>query len=89
MRLRVHDSALGHGLTIESISHAVDMALYDQVIDGDNDPPKILIIGPDAAGNLLELMGGEIAGDVLLIWHAMRCRPQYLALLPPLGGEDG
>lgn len=87
--LHVHTSALKHGCSIEGISHAVDMALLDEVIDEDNDPPKILIIGPDPAGNLLELIGGEIAGDVLLIWHAQRCRKQYLQYLPQEVSTNG
>ena len=84
--LRVHDSALKHGCTIEDISHAVDMALYEVVVDEDNDPPKLLIIGPDGAGNLLELIGGELDDD-LRIWHADRCRRAYLRLLPKTGGD--
>jgi len=83
--LRIHDSALKHGCTREDISHAVDMALYENVIDEDSDPPKLLIIGPDSAANLLELIGGELE-DGLLIWHAMPCRRQYLDLLPKQGG---
>jgi len=86
--LRVDKSALKHGCTIEDISHAVDMALYEHVLDADNDPPKLLIIGPDGAGNLLELVGGEIAENVLLIWHADHCRAAYLDLLPKPGGES-
>ena len=85
--LRVHKSALKHDCTIEDVSHAVDMALYENVLDEENDPPKLLIIGPDGAGNLLELIGGELADDVLLIWHADRCRQAYLDLLPKTGGE--
>jgi hypothetical protein len=87
MVLRVHKSALKHGCTTEDISHAVDMALYENVIDEDNDPPKLLIIGPDGAGNFLELIGGELADDVLLIWHADRCRLTYLRLLQRRGGD--
>jgi hypothetical protein len=86
--LRVHKSAQRHGCTIEDISHAVDMALYENVLDEDNDPPKLLIIGPDGAGNLLELIGGELADDVLLIWHADGCRSAYLDLLPNTGGDS-
>jgi len=85
--LRVHKSARKHGYSNEDISHAVDMALYEAVIDEDNDPPKLLIIGPDTAGNLLELIGGELANDDLLIWHADRCRQTYLVLLPKPGGD--
>src|SRR5947208_1060469 len=79
--LRVHKSALKHGYSIEEISHAYDMALYEGEFDPDNDPPKLLIIGPDSAGNLLELIGGDVADDTL-IWHADRCRPDYLQQLP-------
>lgn len=85
--LRVHDSALRHGCTREDVSHAYDMGLYEGVIDEDADPPKLLIIGPDAAANLLELVGGEFEDGDVLIWHAMKCRKQYLDLLPDPGGE--
>jgi hypothetical protein len=85
--LRVHKSALRHGCTIEDISHAVDMAVYWDILDEGNDPPKLLIIGPDGAANLLELIGGELDGGVLLIWHAQRCRVKYLTLLPKTGGD--
>jgi hypothetical protein len=84
--LRIEESALRHGCTREDISHAYDLALLDTILDEDTDPPKLLVIGPDSAGNLLELIGGEfVEGDV--IWHAMACRKQYLDLLPPPGGE--
>lgn len=62
------------------------MAVHEVVIDDDHEPPKLLIIGPDGAGNLLELVGGEF-GDDLRIWHADRCRSSYLALLPHTGGD--
>ena len=79
--LRIHESALKHGCTREDISHAFDMALYENVLDEDSDQPKLLIIGPDPAANLLELIGGELEDDTW-IWHAMPCRKQYIALLP-------
>jgi hypothetical protein len=86
MVLRIEKSALRHGCTREDISHAYDLATFDKVLDTDSDPPKVLIIGPDSAGSLLELIGGELEeGDV--IWHAMPCRKQYLDLLPGTGGD--
>ncbi len=85
--LRIHDSALRHGCTREDISHAVDMALYVNTLDEESDPPKLLIVGPDGAANILELIGGQLAGD-LLIWHAMPCRPKYLDLLPTSVGTE-
>jgi hypothetical protein len=80
--LRVAASATKHGYSIEDISHAYDMVVFEGVVDPDAEPPKVLTIGPDSAGNLLELVGAEQANGDHLIWHAMRCRPQYLALLP-------
>ncbi len=85
--LRVTVSAQKHGCATEDISHAYDMATFEGCVDAEAEPPKILTIGPDAAGNLLELVGGERPNGDHLIWHAMRCRRQYLALLRVPGGE--
>lgn len=86
VRLSVADAALKHGCCIEDISHAIDMAMFETEIEPDSDPPKILFIGPDPAGNLLELIGGEMDDDFLRIWHAKPCRKKYLKLLPKSGG---
>ncbi|QIK68379.1 hypothetical protein G7072_04085 [Nocardioides sp. HDW12B] len=80
----MRDSALRHGCSREDISHAYDLFLIDRVIEPDTEPPKLLFVGPDEAGNLLELVGGELNGE-LWIWHAMKCRPQYLQLLAGAG----
>lgn len=83
--LRIGDSALIHNCTREEISHAFDFALAECVLDDDADPPKLLFIGPDSAGNFLELIGCDLDGGDTLIWHAMVCRSQYLELLPEQG----
>lgn len=59
--------------------HAIEHALA--VEDVGEDPDRWLVIGPGAAGNLLEvvvLMSSE--GDQLII-HAMGMRPAYRRLL--------
>lgn len=83
--LRISDSALKHNCTREEISHAFDLALAERVIDDGADPPKLPIIGPDSAGNFLELIGSDLGRGDTLIWHAMVCRVQYLQLLPEQG----
>ncbi|KBR61990.1 hypothetical protein MAA44156_04461 [Mycobacterium avium subsp. avium] len=83
--LRVAQSALKHGYSIEEISHAYDNYVFEGTIDDGADPPKILTIGPDSAANLLELVGGRRPNGDHLIWHAMRCRRQYLILVPDCG----
>jgi hypothetical protein len=83
--LRIADTALKHGYSREEVSHAYDMAVYEGVVNPDAEQPKLLTIGPDSAGNLLELIGGPRPNEEHLIWHAMRCRAKYLALLPSGG----
>ena len=47
------------------------MGFYD--VAPHDDPPKYLCIGPDAAGNLLEMIYLQFADRDLII-HAMRLR---------------
>jgi hypothetical protein len=46
--VEVHQSARRHGVTDVEIHHAIDYALVVIDVDADSDPPKILVIGPDA-----------------------------------------
>lgn len=43
-------------------------------------PDRWLVIGPDRAGNLLEVVV-LVSGDTQLAIHAMAMRPQYRRLL--------
>ncbi len=52
-------------------------------LDPDADPPKVLAIGPDRSGNLLEVISLELEGDELMVIHAMRLRAAFYDLLPP------
>ncbi len=69
-----------HGLTNEEISHAWNNSIGFYTIDEDTDPPKGLCIGPDTAGNLLEILYLEINQEQLVI-HAMSLRPVFRAYL--------
>ncbi len=51
-------------------------------LDPDSEPPKILIIGPDRSGNLLELIAIVLADDELLVIHAMPLPSTFYSLLP-------
>jgi hypothetical protein len=55
--------------------HAVDYAL---VIE---DPDRWLVIGPDRAGNLLEVVVLSTADDMQLAIHVMPMRSKYRRLL--------
>lgn len=64
------------------------MAIFGDVLDPDQDPPKLLFIGPDEAANLLELIGGDAESGDRVIWHADRLSSQYHQLLPNTGGSS-
>jgi hypothetical protein len=61
------------------MEHAIRHALVvDEVGD---DPVRYLVLGPDRAGNLLELVVLDRPHGPAVI-HAMPMRPQYQRLLP-------
>jgi hypothetical protein len=72
-------SALRHGIAGEDMLHAIDHAItVDEVGD---DPVRWLLLGPDRAGNLLEVVVMDCPAGPAVI-HAMPMRAQYRRLLP-------
>jgi hypothetical protein len=72
-------SALRHGVDPEDIQHALAHALtVDEVGE---DPLRYLVLGPDRAGNPLELVVLDRPNGPAVI-HAMSMRPKYRRLLP-------
>lgn len=43
--------------------------------------PRLVFLGPDEGGELLEVMAIETDSGGLLVFHAQRIRERYLALL--------
>ena len=78
-------SAYKHGLDRAAILHALDNALTVVDLEPDADPPKVLAIGPDSSGNLLEVIWVELDRDVELVIHAMPLRQRFYDLLPDPG----
>lgn len=76
--LHVHGSAFRHDVDEPDIQHAVRHALAVEEID--DDPVRYLVLGPDMAGNLLELVVLDRPQGPAVI-HAMPMRPQYPRLL--------
>ena len=79
--VEIHRAARRHGVSDEGIVHAVERALVVVYMDPDDDPPKVLVIGPDGAGNLLEVIMIELAEQRMLAIHAMPLRPAFFPLL--------
>jgi len=78
--MEIHSAAYRHGATEEDIHHAWVNALGIYDIDIHHEPTKSLCIGPDTAGNLLELLYLQHRNKDLII-HAMRLRPVFRAYL--------
>jgi hypothetical protein len=77
--VEIHDSAHRHNVAEEDMLHAVEHSLV--VDDLGEDPDRWLVLGPDTAGNLLELIVLiSREGDEIII-HAMPMRPRYRRLL--------
>lgn len=84
--MEIHPSAGKHGVPHDDLVHAVDHELVSVDLEPDADPPRILVIGRDTAGNLIEVIVLVLEHDRLIAIHAMRLRRQFYELLP---GEEG
>ena len=80
--MRVHASALKHGVPQEDAIQAAEWSLWIEPLDDDGPPYRELRLGFDTRARLLETVVLIIqAGDELVI-HAMPARRKYLDLLP-------
>lgn len=72
-RVALTSSAFRHGLDVEDISHAWDNAIRLVEFDYDGED-RLLVIGPDRHGSMLELVAVP-ADEPTRIIHADRLRP--------------
>lgn len=77
--MEVHASARKHDVADEDIRHATDHALALE--DAGEDPDRWLVIGPDRAGNLLEVVVLTTVEDTEIAIHAMPMRAKLRRLL--------
>lgn len=81
--MELHPSARKHGVPDQDIRHAATYFLIAYPLtDSDSGPQRELRLGPDRAGNLLEIVALLLDDGRSLIIHAMRMRPKYRDLLP-------
>jgi hypothetical protein len=78
--VEIIESARKHGVSDDSIRHALEHALVSE--PAGEDPERQLFVGPDAAGNLLEVVAVVRTDQSLVVVHAMAMRPKYRRLLP-------
>ena len=74
-------SAFKHGIADADIRKAFEQRLFDHALEGDEH--KNLLIGFDRNGSLLEIIYTILDGDVINVFHAMKCRKAYQAFLKP------
>jgi hypothetical protein len=82
--VEIFASARKHGIDDLDILHAVEHA----VAVGEQDDSKVLYLGPDRAGNLLEVVSVLRDDETEIVIHAMRMRRTYESLLHEMGDAD-
>lgn len=81
VRLDIRSSALKHGITVKGIEHVLTFCvLVDEDFEG-SQSPKVLVLGPDQAGNIFEVIGVVDIEGLFTIFHAMPARTGYLKML--------
>jgi hypothetical protein len=83
--VEIYPSARKHGVVETDISHAVEHA----VAVGDQDDGKVLYLGPDRAGNLLEVVAVVRDDETEVVIHAMPMRRIYESFLRGEGDPHG
>lgn len=74
--VEILESARRHGLSDSDIRHAWVHAVGFIDVEAHHDPPKTLCVGPDRAGNLLEMLYLQLRHDDVII-HAMPLRRTF------------
>lgn len=67
--MEIHRAARRHGVSDDAVRHATDHAIVVVDLEPDSDPPKQLAVGPDEAGNMLEVIVLILDDDRLLAIH--------------------
>ena len=79
--LEIHKTALKHGVSTLDIHHATNHAIQTFQYFDEWDRKRILMIGPDRSGNILELIATVRSDQTARIFHAMKLRPKFQNLI--------
>jgi hypothetical protein len=82
--VEIYRSARKHGVVDDDIVHAIAHALAV----GEQDDGKVLYLGPDRAGNLLEVVSIARDDGSEIVIHAMPMRSKYEPFLRGEGDSD-
>ncbi|MBM6404192.1 toxin [Phycicoccus sp. CSK15P-2] len=80
--MKIHPSALKHGIDPEDIRQAAEWASWIEPLSEDESPERELRLGFDTQARLLETVVLVFASGDEMVIHAMPARKKYLGLLP-------
>ena len=86
--MEFHSSSSRHDVAEEDVVHALAHALVEFDVGDDDSPTRRLVLGPDQAGNLLEIVVLRFDDDREMVIHAMRMRPKYQVLIEGFSEGD-
>jgi len=87
--LEFNQAAFIHNATKEDIRFAFETARYEGSIDEEESDNKYLVIGFDRKALPLEVMYNVIDENTINVFHAMRCRKNFLHLIKVRGENNG
>lgn len=80
--MRVHPSALKHGVTAQPAAQAAEWPVWIEPLTQDESPIRELRLGFDTQARLLETVVLILTPADEMVIHAMPARKKYLDLLP-------
>lgn len=80
--MKIHPSALKHGIASGDATQAAEWPLWIEPLDDNGPPDRELRLGFDTTGRLLETVVLVFESGDQLVIHAMPARKKYLELLP-------
>ena len=80
--MKVHASALKHGISAEDAVQAAEWAFWIEPLDDDGPPQRGLRLGFGTSARLLETVVLVFESGEEMVIHAMHARRKYLDLLP-------
>jgi len=85
--IKFSESAFKHGVTEADIRWAFKTIKYDAILEETGWIDKHLLIGFDRSADLIEILYNDLDEDTVRVFHAMKCRNTFKALLNRLGGN--
>jgi len=79
--IKFNDSVFKHGVTEADIRWAFKTIKYDAILEEPGWIDKHLLIGFDRNAELIEVLYNDLDEDTVRVFHAMKCRNAYKALL--------